>query len=119
MCSSKALNKFSTEYPASLAFPSLFPDTKGDPTYLSLQREVASNETESLSEKIKQLFKFAKQKGNQWYSRFAPHPRFTFWAYNMLYRRRRLGHGNIYIKQNPGDANLTLNELHEIVQWNA
>ena len=83
---------------------------------LSLQREIASSETQSFSEKIKHLIKFAEQKGNQWYYRFAAHPRFAFWAYNMLYRRRLLGQGSFYIKQNPSDANLTLNELQEMVQ---
>ena len=112
---SEALNEFGTEYLASLAFPSLFPDTKGDPTNLSLQREIASSETQSFSEKIKHLIKFAEQKGNLYY-RFAAHPRFAFWAYNMLYRRRLLGQGSFYIKQNPSDANLTLNELQEMVQ---
>ena len=113
---SEALSEFNTEYLASLAFPTLFRDVKGDPTNFSIQREIASSETECFSEKIKHLIKFGEKKENQWHFRFAAHPRFAFWAYNMLHRRRLLGQGNFCIKQNPSDANLTLNELQEIVQ---
>jgi len=34
----------------------------------------------------------------------------------MLYRRRLLGQGSFYLKQNPGDANLTIDELQDMVR---
>ena len=103
-----ALNEFTTEYLPSMAFPTLFPDGKGDPT--------SKSDTECFSEKIKHLIKFAEFIEGKWIFRFAAHPRFGFWAYNMLYRRRLLGQGSFYLKQNPGDANLTREELQEMIR---
>ncbi|XP_066921730.1 uncharacterized protein [Clytia hemisphaerica] len=110
------LNEFTTEYLATLAFPTLFPDGKGDPTNSSIRRSIAKSDTESFSEKIKHLIKFAEMIDGKWVYRFAAHPRFGFWAYNMLYRRRLLGQGSFYLKQNPGEANLTINELQDMVR---
>jgi len=81
-----------------------------------LLRDISNSETESFAEKIKHLIKFGEKIDNKWVYRFASHPRFAFWAYNILYRRRLLGQGNYYLKQNPGDANLTLDELQELVR---
>eukprot|EP00795_Rhopilema_esculentum_P003598 gene3598-13017_t len=36
---------------------------------------------------------------------------FAYWAYNLLYRWRLLGQSNIFIRQNPGDAALTTEQL--------
>ena len=36
----------------------------------------------------------------------------------MLYRRRLLGQESFYLKQNPGEANLTLGELQEMISYN-
>ena len=33
----------------------------------------------------------------------------------MLYRRRLLGQGSFYLKQNPGEAIMTLGELKEMI----
>ena len=111
-----ALNEFKTEYLATMAFPTLFPDGKGDPTNYSTRKMVAKSETEAFSEKIKHLIKFAENIDGKWTYRFAAHPRFAFWAYNMLYRRRLLSQGSFYLKQNPGDANLTIQELQDMVR---
>ena len=110
------LNEFNTEYLASLCFPTLFPDTKGDPTNSCLLREISNSETESCAEKIKHLIKFGEKHDGKWLYRFASHPRFAFWAYNILYRRRLLSQGNYYLKQNPGDANMTLDELQNLLR---
>ena len=85
-----ALNEFTTEYLPSMAFPTLFPDGKGDPTNFSTRRLISKSDTECFSEKIKHLIKFAEFIEGKWIFRFAAHPRFGFWAYNMLYRRRLL-----------------------------
>ena len=113
---STPFNEFCTENLASLAFPTLFPDGKGDPTNSSSINNISNNDTEAFADKIKHLIKFAEKIDNQWVYRFAAHPRFAFWAYNMLYRRRLLGQGNFYLKQNPGDANVTLEELQDMVR---
>lgn len=72
--SDNPLNEFTTAFFATLAFPTLFPDSKGDPTNPSLLKNV------TLKEKIKHLIKFAEKKDNKWCYRFASHPRFSYWA---------------------------------------
>ena len=116
---SSPLSEFNTPYLASLAFPTLFPDTKGDPTNPAIIREIAKSETESFAEKLKHLIKFAEidDKG-KWFYRFASHPRFSFWGFNMLYRKRLISQGNFFIKQNPGEANLSIEELQDLVRDN-
>lgn len=47
--------------------------------------------------------------------RFAKHPRFILWIYNIHYRHRTLGQGDIYIKQHPGDANLSVQEIPDLL----
>lgn len=111
---STPLNEFSTRYLATMCFPSLFPDAAGDPLNNGTIRSISSNETAVLSEKIKHLIKFAELIDGKWVYRFASHPRFAFWAYNILYRRRLLGQGSFFIKQNPGDAFLSLSDLQEM-----
>jgi hypothetical protein len=48
------LNEYNTPFLATMAFPCLFPDGKGDPTNPALFREI------SLSNKIQHLIKFAE-----------------------------------------------------------
>ena len=111
-----ALNEFKTEYLATLAIPTLFPNGKGDATRLGMRRAIAKSDTESFSEKIKHFIKFAEFIDGKLTYRFAAHPCFGFWAYNMLYRRRLLGQGSFYLKQNPGEANLNIDELQEMMR---
>lgn len=37
----------------------------------------------------------------------------------MLYRRRILGQGSYFLKQNPSEANLTLQDLRDMLQTNS
>ena len=46
--------------------------------------------------------------------RFAKHPRFSYWAFNMIQRKRILQQSGIFLKQNPGEAHLTIDELCEM-----
>ena len=48
-------------------------------------------------------------------SRFANHPRFRFFALNTEMRWRALQTGRVYVKQHPGDAQLSLDELRDMV----
>ena len=79
-------NEFATPRLATLAFPTLFPDGNGDPTNPALVRQLSDSETESFSMHLKRLIKFGEQENDRWIYRFATHPRFGYWAYNMLYR---------------------------------
>ena len=113
---SQPLDEFKTQFLASLAFPTLFPDAKGDPTNTALQRDIASNDTESFAKKVKHLIKYGDFKNGQPYYRFAAHPRFAYWAFNMLYRKRLLGQGNFYIKQNRQGRLLSVDDFKEMLQ---
>ena len=109
------LNKFQTKFLATISFPSLFPDAKAKLTNSGTVRNISENETESFALKIKHLIKFGEKINNVWKYRFASHPRFSYWAYNILYRKRLLGQGNFFIKQNPGEAALLIEELHSML----
>ena len=115
---SEPLNEFNVQFLASLAFPTLFPDGKGDPTNSAVVSDISSNETQSFAEKLKHLIKFAEHKDGQWVYRFASHPRFAYWAYNILYRKRILGQSNFFLKQNPSEANLSIEDLKQMILSN-
>jgi len=46
--------------------------------------------------------------------RFARHPRFAYWAFNTIQRRRVLQQSGIFLKQNPGETHLTIDELRDM-----
>ena len=100
----KPLNEYQVSNLATMAFPT-FPDGKGDPTNQSILRDIP------LQERIKRLLKFAECIDGKWIYRFASHPRFLYWAFNMIQRKRIL-------KQNPGEAHLTIDELQEMAYSN-
>ena len=106
------LNEYQVSHLATMAFPTLFPDGKGDPTNQGLLRDVP------LQERIKHLLKFAEIIDGKWVYRFANHPRFSYWAFNMIQRKRILQQSGIFLKQNPGEAHLTIDELREMAASN-
>ena len=110
--SSQGLNEFSTSCLATMAFPCLFPDGKGDPTNLLLVRDISNNETEAFSLKLKHLMKFAELIDGKWHYRFASHPGLI----TMLFRKRLLGQGNFYIKQTRRNTLPDLDELREMAR---
>ena len=106
------LNEYQISHLATMAFPTLFPDGQGDPTNQGLLRDVP------LQERIKHLLKFAEIIDGKWVYRFANHPRFFYWAFNMIQRKRILQQSGIFLKQNPGEAHLTIDELREMAASN-
>ena len=106
---SEPLNEYQVSHLATMAFPTLFPDGKGDPTNQGLLRDVP------FQERIKHLLQFAEIIDGKWVYHFANHPRFSYWALNMIQRKRILQQSGIFLKQNPGEAHLTINELREMV----
>ena len=109
LADSNPINEFSFDGLASLAFPSLFPHGLADPTKKS--RLIGITETEG----YKHLLKYATKhtKTSEYYYPFVQHPRFKFWAYDRLRRHRALEQSKIYLKQNLGDASLTISELKQ------
>ena len=61
------------------------------------------------------LITFSETIDGKWVYRFASHPRFAYWAYHILYRRRILAQGNFFLKQNPSEANLPIDDLKEML----
>ena len=95
------INEFTTEGYFSCAFPTLFPTGTGD---ISGQRQ---NQV-TIGNYFKHLMMYDD-------NRFAKHPRFRFFALNTEMRWRALQTGRVYVKQHPGDAQLSLDELQDMV----
>ena len=106
------INEYQISHLATMAFPTLFPDGKCDPTNLALLRDVP------LQERVKHLLKYAEVIYGKWVYRFASHPRFSYWAFNMIQRKRILQQSGIFLRQGPGEAHLAIDELHEMVANN-
>ena len=107
------LNEYQVSHLAIIAFPTLFLDGKGDLTNQGLLRDVP------LQERIKHLLKFAEIIDGKWVYRFANHPRFSYWAFNMIQRKRILQQSGIFLKQNRGEAHVTIDELREMASSNS
>ena len=95
------INEFTTDGYFSCAFPTLFPTGAGD---FSGQRQ---NQV-TIGNYFKHLMMYDD-------NRFAKHPRFRFFAVNTEMRWRALQTGRVYVKQHPGDAQLSLDELRDMV----
>ena len=95
------LNEFTTEGYFTCAFPTLFPTGAGD--FLG-QRQVQAT--------IGNYFKHLLQYDD---GRFARHPRFHFFALNTEMQHRALQTGRVYVRQHPGDGQLSLDELQDMV----
>ena len=106
------LNEYVNPFLATLAFPTLFPDGKGDPTNPSLHRNIP------LAERVKHLLRFGENKDGRWLYRFATHPRFAYWALNMIQRKRILQQTGIFLKQNPGEEHLIAEDQQQMVANN-
>lgn len=68
--------------------------------------------------RVQHLVKFAENIESNWIYRFASHPRFSYWALNMIQRRRTLQQNSIFLKQNPGESHLTIEELRDMANNN-
>ena len=81
-----------------MAFPTLFPGRKGDQTNIAVLSDISNNSTKSFPERLKHLIKFAENIDGKWTNRFASHPRFAYWAYNIVYWKRILGQSKFFSK---------------------
>ena len=95
------INEFTTEGYFSCAFSALFPTGAGD---FSGQHQ---NQV-TIGYYFKHLMMYDD-------NRFAKHQRFRFFALNTEMRWRALQTGRVYVKQHPGDAQLSLDELRDMV----
>ena len=109
------LNEFTVPFLATMCFPTLFPDGKGDPTSNAILVDTGNNFTDAFASKLKHLIKFSERVIDKGFYRFAAQRTFAYWAYNFLYRRQIFGQGSYFLKQNPCEANLTLDNLKEML----
>lgn len=103
------INEFRTPGLASQAFPTLFPYGTADPTCPGRQRSV------TLTEAFKHLLRYAEVVDENLLWRFATHPRFPYWALNMKLRHQLISQTSVYLHQHPTDANLTVEDLRDMV----
>ena len=96
------INEFTTEGYFSCPFPTLSPTSVGDFSGQHQNQVTISN-----------YFKHLTMYDD---NRFAKHPRFRFFALNTEMRWRALQTGRVYVKQHPGDAQLSLDELRDMVR---
>ena len=95
------INEFRTEGYMTRAFPTLFPTGAADFSAPRIRHV-------TIGYYFKHLLMY--QDG-----RFAQHPRFRYFALNTEMRWRALQVGRIYIKQHPYDAQLSVQDLKEMV----
>jgi hypothetical protein len=83
----------------------------GDPTKKSRLRYV----NESLA--IQHLMKVVSKNSQtcEFYYPVAQHPRFKYWFYDRLRQHKTLDQAKVYIKQNPRDAHMTIQELKNMI----
>jgi ATP-dependent DNA helicase PIF1 len=96
------LSEYTTEGLWSMAFPSLFPHGKADFT-LPRRRQLA------LHEWVKHLMHYRD-------SRFATHPRFRFFALNMIFRHRAMQQGKFLFMCSAGNRNMTVGQLKDALK---
>ncbi|CAF1095519.1 unnamed protein product [Brachionus calyciflorus] len=109
--SQNSLNEFQTDALCSLAFPKLLPNDAGDPTRKARIKDVS----EALG--FKHLMKSVAKsyKNEEFYYAWAKHQKFKFWAYDRLRRHMSLEQCKIFLKHNVHEANLTINDLKNII----
>ena len=107
------LSEFKIQLLATMAFPTLFPDAIGDPTNTATMRDV------TLGDKVKHLIKFAENINGEWVYRFERHPRFAYWAFNMIQRHRLLSQGSIFLQQHLGEVQLAVEQLKQMLTSNS
>ena len=95
------INEFNTEGYMSCAFPTLFPTGVAD---FVAPRPLAV----TIGNYFKHLMLYKD-------GRFARHPRFRYFALNTEMRWRALQAGRIYVHQHPHDAQLSIEELRDMV----
>ena len=95
------INEFNTEGYISCAFPTLFPSGAADFV-------APRTHTVTVGNYFKHLLMYED-------GRFAKHPRFSYFALNTEMRWRALQTGRIYVRQCPHDAQLSVEELRDMV----
>lgn len=99
------INEFTTEGYIACAFPTIFPGGSAD--FLAPRQRMVT-----IANYCKHLMMYQDQ-------RFAKHPRFRYFALNTIMRHRALQTGRIYVRQNPHDGHLSVDELRDMIHHNS
>ena len=102
--SGPALSEYTTNGLFTMAFPSLFPCGKAD--YASPRRAKLD-----LYEWVKHLMRYRD-------TRFATHPRFRFFALNLIFRHRAMSRGKFLFTRNVGHRDMTVGQLRNKLKNN-
>jgi hypothetical protein len=105
------LSEYNTPYLATYAFPCLFPYGRGDPFGLG-----GPNMSQiTLNQHLHHLIQFCVVKDSG--ERVFPFQdsRFVLWSNNLKYRHMMNEQGTVYLRKTPGDANLTIDQLKELL----
>lgn len=92
--SRQPVNEFQTPGLATMAFPTLFPYGKGDPTIKDHEIEV------TLADSFKHLMRYADTTPEglpRW--QFSSHPRFPYWVLNMKQRQQLLSQSKVNLQK--------------------
>ena len=66
---------------------------------------------------MRHLLKVAyKRENGTWHYPYAAHPRFSFWALNMIRRHEAIKASNLYLKRNPRDQNYDVEEMLKMLE---
>ena len=88
----------------------------GDPTNPNHPRAIGFKH---LHDAIAHLLRVAYLKPDgTWEYPFAEHPRFGFWALNLLQRRSAISKANVYVKQSKVDEEMDVIELLKLLNEN-
>jgi hypothetical protein len=104
------MSDFSTTDLAARNFPTLFLYGYGDP-----YRNHARASEQSFLAKVRHLLLYGGAGKEDFQSRFAQHTRFVLWIFNVIYRHRAMSQAEIYLQQNPKDANLSVKQIQEMI----
>ena len=105
------VSDWQTEGICSMAFPTLFPDGKGDPTVKD------RNSRPKWATDVKRLMLFAeKQEDGSYYWRFAQHKMFMYWAFNFKRRKQLFGSHWVYKEKNTSDQFKTTEDIKKRIK---
>lgn len=89
------------------AHSDLFPYGRGDPFGFG-----KNSESVTLAQKLEHLMRYCHTDSNGIRSYpFQQSTRFGLWAHNIKYRLMLNEQGKVYLRKNPNDANLTIDDL--------
>ena len=103
------VNEYRTEGLASMCYPWLFPDGVGDPTVTATPLEEVS-----FVQRVQHLMRIADFVDGKPVWRFAADETFAFWALDRWHRWTVNSQASYFIKQNPREANITVQELQNL-----